>query len=53
MGDGDATAAYQPPALIVLGSVQQLTLGSIGSFLDNNGSGSHGSRRKCDPGKAC
>jgi len=52
MGNGDATAAYQPPALVVLGSVQQLTLGSVGSFLDNNGSGSHG-QSKCKPKPAC
>jgi hypothetical protein len=30
-------AAYQPPALVVLGSVHELTLGGPGSFADNNG----------------
>jgi hypothetical protein len=34
--------AYQPPALVVLGSVSELTLGNNGSLLDNNGRGSHG-----------
>jgi hypothetical protein len=54
MGNSEAAAAYQPPALVVLGSVQQLTLGSVGSFLDNNGNGSHGTAKKnCNPRKGC
>jgi hypothetical protein len=52
MGNDSAAAAYQPPALIVLGSVQQLTLGSVGSFLDSNGNGSHG-QSKCKPKPSC
>jgi hypothetical protein len=30
-------AAYQPPALVVLGSVHELTLGGPGSVMDANG----------------
>jgi hypothetical protein len=31
---------YQAPTIVVLGSVAQLTLGAVGSFLDGNGRGS-------------
>jgi hypothetical protein len=40
------TPEYQAPAVIALGSVAQVTLGSVGSFLDGNGRGS-----KKDKGK--
>jgi hypothetical protein len=29
--------AYEPPTLVVLGSVAELTLGGGGSWIDNNG----------------
>lgn len=48
-----AGAAYQPPALVVLGSVHTLTLGAVGSMLDSNGRGSHGNKEKCKPKPAC
>lgn len=41
-GRGDLAAAYQPPTLVVLGSVAALTLGANGSIADNNGRSSHG-----------
>lgn len=52
-GEHVVVATYQPPALVVLGSVHTLTLGAVGSMLDSNGRGSHGSRDKCKPKPAC
>ena len=53
MGEAKTDAAYQPPALVVLGSVQSLTLGNVGSFLDSNGRGSHGKSQHCPPPHVC
>lgn len=36
------TPTYEPPSLLVLGSVRDLTLGNVGSNLDNNGRAAHG-----------
>jgi hypothetical protein len=34
--------AYEPPALLVLGSVDELTLGAQGSVMDQSGRAAHG-----------
>jgi hypothetical protein len=44
-----AEAGYQPPTLVVLGSVAQLTLGAAGSFMDQNGNG----EKKCKIPHGC
>ncbi len=31
--------AYEPPTLVILGSVAELTLGNKGSFIDSNSRG--------------
>jgi hypothetical protein len=34
--------AYEPPCLLVLGSVRELTLGANGSVMDQSGRAAHG-----------
>lgn len=37
-----AAPAYEPPTLLVLGSVRELTLGANGSVMDQSGRAAHG-----------
>jgi hypothetical protein len=39
------TLVYEPPSLLVLGSVRELTLGANGSVMDSNGRAAHGKVR--------